>query len=211
MMLQRVGQGIAAWCGRPSDRNGFLAWHGQLAHLEDSPPGVTPIDRAEPAMRTAASRSAVVRSSSWSWRSPRAGLRSLPTLSLCGLAEPLSSLMAGPDQRRRRRRLDDEGKPVRERVITHWCSGRSASTRLGPALNCFAELHVEAAGPAPGPDRGARLALPAGTCSLMNNAVAIRCSPQGTRPPSEGRLPVDGAAPWGFSTFTNHSTRAVKA
>src|SRR5690606_21249911 len=65
-----------------------LGAFGQLSHYR--PSTVMPIERAEPAMvRTAASRSAAVRSGPFNLAISSACARvSLPTLSVCGLAEP---------------------------------------------------------------------------------------------------------------------------
>ena len=113
-----------------------------------TPSTVTPIERAEPAMvRTAASRSAAVMSfilvlaisSSWA-------RVILPTLSVCGVAEPLSSLMAFLIRVDRRRRLDDEGKALVRESGDHHGQRQTGLNTLGLGVERLAELHdVQAA------------------------------------------------------------------
>jgi hypothetical protein len=112
------------------------------------------MERAEPAIvRTAASRSAAVMSGILVFAISSSCARViLPTLSVCGLAEPLSSGS--------RRRLDDEGEGFVCKCRDDHGQGQAWLNTLGLGIEGLAEFHdVEATLTERGANGGRRIGL----------------------------------------------------
>src|SRR6185436_2772486 len=152
---------------------------GDLLHAlgdrhDQMPSTSTPMLRALPAMvRTAASRSAAVRSGCFIFAISSACLRvSLPTLSVCGLELPFSSLSA-------LRISTDAGGDLRMNVkllsayaVITTGSIRPGSTFCVCALNALQNsMMFRPRWPSAGPMGGDGFALPAGTWSLMRPTI----------------------------------------
>eukprot|EP01139_Manchomonas_bermudensis_P006303 Amastigsp_a176903_12.p1 type:complete len:287 gc:universal Amastigsp_a176903_12:1075-215(-) len=116
--------------------NGFLAF-GQLAHT--TPSTDTPMERAVPAIvRTAASRSAAVMSFILVFAISSSCAREiLPTFTVCGVAEPLSSLMAFLIRTPAGGVLMTKVKLLSANAVITTGSGRPGSTPWVCALNAL--------------------------------------------------------------------------
>src|SRR6266508_670179 len=165
--LQRVEHGVIPVL-HTQLRPGLFPFR-ELAHL--TPSTVTPIERALPAIvRTAASRSAAVRSGILALAISSACARViLPTFSVCGVLLPLSipaafliSTVAGGV-------LTMKLKLLSAYAVITTGSIRPGSVFCVCALNALQNsMMFRPRWPSAGPIGGLGLALPAGTCSLMN-------------------------------------------
>src|SRR6185436_1524989 len=152
---------------------------GDLLHAlgdrhDQMPSTSTPMLRALPAIvRTAASRSAAVRSGCFIFAISSACLRvSLPTLSVCGFGLPFSSLSA-------LRISTDAGGDFRMKVKLLSANAVMTTGSIRPgsifwvwALNALQNsMMLRPRWPSAGPMGGDGFALPAGTCSLIKPTI----------------------------------------
>ena len=139
-----------------------------------TPSTVMPIERAEPAMvRTAASRSAAVRSFCLVLAISSICARvSLPTLSVCGLGDPFSSLSAFLISTLAGGVFRTKVNDLSANAVITTGSISPGSTPWVCALNALQNsMMLRPRWPSAGPIGGDGLALPAGICSLMKPTI----------------------------------------